>query len=357
MNRTPPRPQKRNRTPTFTEPCLGGLFSRWGAVTVLSLLAVCIASPRGFAASEPERTTVLLVVGAPGTDEYATNFLQQTARWQSACAQAGAQLVTIGLKPCGLTNDCDVLKQTLAEEPKEGLSKLWLVLIGHGTFDGQEAQFNLRGPDLTAGELAGWLKPFHRPLAIIDTTACSGPFLNKLSATNRVVIVATRSGNEQSFARFGQYFVEALSDPQADIDHDGQISLLEAFLTAARQATDSYRLQGRLASEHALLDDNGDGLGTPSDWFRGLRAAKKPEKGEAADGLLAQQFCLIPSPDQRQLTAEQMAQRDNVEKAVLTLREKKEKLPEDEYYRELEGLLLQLARFYDTEATNNVAPK
>jgi hypothetical protein len=331
--------------------------ARCGIPALLSFLAIHAVPAGGASAPEPERTTVLLVVGAPGNDEYATNFLQQAARWEAASAQGGARLVTVGLKPCALTNDYDLLKQTLADEPKDSLSKLWLVLIGHGTFDGQEAQFNLRGPDISASELAKWLKPFHRPLAIIDTTSCSGPFLNKLSATNRVVIVATRSGNEESFTRFGQYFVEALTQPSADLDQDGQISLLEAFLTAARQATESYKLQGRLASEHALLDDNGDGLGTPSAWFRGLRAAKKPEKGEAADGLLAQQFCLIPSADQRKLTPEQMAQRDTVEKAVLTLREKKDKLPEDDYYRELEGLLLQLARFYDLDATNSVGPK
>ena len=314
------------------------------------------AAASSFSAPNEDRTSVILVVGAPGNEEYGTNFLRQAARWQSACAQAGARLTTIGVGPCPLTNDYEFLKQTLADETKDGSGQLWLVLVGHGTFDGVQAQLNLRGPDVSATDLSEWLRPFHRPMAVIDTTACSGPFLNKLSATNRVIITATRSGNEESFARFGQYFAEALTNPQADIDHDGQISLLEAFLTASRQTGEFYKLQGRLASEHALLDDNGDGLGTPADWFRGLRAVKKPEKGEAADGLLAQQFCLIPSPDERHLTPEEMTQRDAVEKAVLTLREKKAQLPEDEYYHELETLLLQLARFYGPAATNSPAP-
>jgi hypothetical protein len=30
-----------------------------------------------------------------------------------------------------------------------------------------------------------------------------------------------------------------------------------------------YEADGRLATEHALLDDNGDSLGTPADFFRG----------------------------------------------------------------------------------------
>jgi hypothetical protein len=176
-----------------------------------------------------------------------------------------------------------------------------------------------------------------------------------LSGTNRVIITATRSGNEQNYTRFGQYFAEALKNPQADIDQDGQVSLLEAFLTASRQAGEFYKVRGRLVTEHALLDDNGDGLGTPADWFRGLRATKKAKDGAALDGLLAQQFRLIPSPAERALTPEQVAQRDALEKAVLLHREKKAQMPEEDYYRELERLLLQLARFYTSTSTTNAA--
>ena len=309
-----------------------------------SLVGNVAAAPT---ASAPEdRTTVILVIGAPGDAEHETNFLKQADAWQKACAHGQARAITIGLDPPGSTNDFELLRQAIGCQANQGLAQLWLVLIGHGTFDGKEARFNLRGPDVSASDLASWLKPFHRPLAIIDTTACSGPFLNKLSGTNRVVITATRSGSEQSFARFGQYFAQALTDPQADLDHDGQVSLLEAFLTASRQTSESYKLQGRLVTEHALLEDNGDGLGTPPDWFRGLRATKKPADGASADGLLAQQFRLIPSPEERNLTPEQIAQRDALEKAVLLHREKKDQMPEEDYYRELEKLLVQLARCY-----------
>lgn len=338
---------------------LGPRFTERGSARplVCALLSVVLVAlpllARASSSSGPreDHTSVILVVGAPGNDEYGTNFLRQAVCWQSACSQAGARVATIGLGPCTASNDCEQLQRTLAAEPKDGLGQLWLVFIGHGTFENNEAQFNLRGPDFSATDLAKWLQPFHRPLAVIDTTACSGPFLNKLSATNRVIITATRSGNEQNFTRFGQFFAEALTDPRADIDQDGQISLLEAFLTASRQAGDFYKLQGRLVTEHALLDDNGDGLGTPPDWFRGLRPVKKPEKGEA-DGLLAQQFRLIPGPDDRNLTPEQIAQRDSLEKSVLQLREKKAQIPEDDYYHELEKLLVQLASFYGPGATN-----
>jgi len=103
-------------------------------------------------------------------------------------------------------------------------------------------------------------------------------------------------------------------------------------------------------TEHALLDDNGDGLGTPADWFRGLRAVKKPKENAVVDGLLAQQFHLVPNQTELVFTPEQRARRDALERAVLLHREKKGKMSEDAYYRELEKLLLELARFYQQNA-------
>lgn len=314
---------------------------------MLGGLTLLIATARaGNAApdSVSDRRTVILVVGAPGEPEFGSNFVQQVTLWEKACAQADCHQLTLGLDTSRPTNDHDYLQQILTREPKEGRGELWLVLIGHGTFDGKEAKFNLRGPDVSAGELAQWLQPVHRPLVVIDTASCSAPFLAKLSATNRVIITATRSGAEQNFARFGQHLAEAITDPRADLDKDGQVSLLEAFLAASRRVGEYYTTEGRLATEHALLDDNGDGLGTPADWFRGVRAIKKAKDGAVVDGLLAQQFILVPSEAERRLTPEQRARRDALERAVLALREKKTQMAEDDYYRRLEALLLELAQ-------------
>src|SRR5262249_11540634 len=145
----------------------------------------------------------------------------------------------------GLTNtdgrtDHDRLQEALQTEAKETPAQLWVVLLGHGTFDGKEAKFNLRGPDVSATELADWLKPFRRPVALIDTSSASAPFLNKLSAPGRVILTATRSGHEVNFARLGQYFSEAVADPEADLDKDGQTSLLEAYLIASRRVAEFY---------------------------------------------------------------------------------------------------------------------
>ena len=317
-------------------------------LAMLALLLLIAFEARASQDSSSNQTTVIIVVGAAGEAEFGTNFVRQATLWERACQQAGCREITLGLDAASQTNDFENLKQALASEPKTGADELWLVLIGHGTFDGKEARFNLRGPDVSASDLTLWLQPFHRPLAVINTASSSAPFLNLLSATNRVVITATRSGHEQNFARFGQYLAETITDPQADLDKDGQVSLLEAFLMASRRTSEFYKVQDRIITEHALLDDSGDGLGTPADWFRGLRAIKRPKEDAPVDGLLARQFHLLRSPEEQQLSADQRARRDELERAVHRHREKKERMTEKDYYRELEKLVLELARISGT---------
>ena len=154
-----------------------------------------------------------------------------------------------------------------------GVSKLlWIVLVGHGTFDGREAKFNLRGEDLSASLLAKLLDASKRPIAIINTSASSAPYIKALSKKNRIVVTATKSGTETSYARFGQYLAESINSLESDIDQDGATSLLEAFLSATKQVKEFYEKEGRIVTEQALVDDNGDGRGTPADFFRGTRA-------------------------------------------------------------------------------------
>jgi hypothetical protein len=289
---------------------------------------------------------VLIVVGAPGEPRFGETFEKSARLWEKACQQGGAQATTIGLSASDATNDLHRIKSFLRQETRETSSELWLVLLGHGTFDGKEAKFNLRGPDLSASDLADCLKPMRRPIAVIDTTASSSPFLAKLSAPGRVIITATRSGYEQNYARFGQFLSADISDPKADLDKDGQVSLLEAFLMAAHDVAEFYKTQGRLATEHALIDDNGDGRGTPPDWFRGVRAVKKASDGSGVDGLRAHQWHLIPSEAERRLSPALRLRRNNLELAIEQLRESKDKLQEDDYYHRLELLLVDLARLY-----------
>lgn len=316
------------------------VLGRW-----LGLFCVLLALGGSGRAATNAVPTVLLVLGAPGEPEFGTNLVEQATLWSQALELAGARKVELG-RTAGGTNDLLELRQTLAAEPTNGLAGLWIVLLGHGTFDGKEARFNLRGPDLSASDLAAWLKPFSRPVAVINTTAASAPFLKPLAGTNRVIITATRSGYETSFARFGLEFARSIASPVADLDQDGQTSLLESFLHASAQVLDSYRTETRLMTEHALLDDNGDGLGTPAEWFRGLRAVKKADGKQSLDGLRAHQWHLVRSEAENRLTADQRAERDALELEVAAWRERKTEVPEVEYFARLEVMLRELAQIY-----------
>src|SRR5207237_1591770 len=152
-----------------------------------------------------EVATLIIIAGAPGEEEYGKAFSEWAALWDKAGAQSGAKTISIGLKAVEGTTDRDRLQKTLETEAKESANELWLVLIGHGTFDGKEAKFNLRGPDVSATEIAQWLKPFRRRLILINTASSSAPFLNKISGTNRVIVTTTRCSNENILHRFYQY--------------------------------------------------------------------------------------------------------------------------------------------------------
>jgi hypothetical protein len=249
------------------------------------------------------------------------------------------------------SDDRTRLQRMLAEQSRQGAAALWLVFIGHGTFDGRTAKFNLRGPDVSANGLAEWLRPFSRDLVVINAASSSAPFLNTLSGPNRIVITATKSGFEQNYTRFGHYLAEAVASgtvpDEADLDKDGQTSLLEAFLTASARVEEFYSAAGRLATEHSLLDDNGDGLGTRSDWFRGVRPVQKAADGASLDGYRAHQFHLVHSEAENKMPPQLRSERDRLELEVVKLRDMKESLSEAEYFPRLEKLLCEIAQIYE----------
>ncbi|MFV0442359.1 MAG: hypothetical protein ACK5Q5_02175, partial [Planctomycetaceae bacterium] len=221
---------------------------------------------------------------------------------------------------------------------------LWIVLIGQGTFDSRAAKFNLVGADFTADDFAKWLAPCSRPMVIVQCAATSAPFLELLSREGRVVITSTKSPQEQNFARFGGFLAAALTDPNADFDKDEQVSLLEAFLRASRLTEEYYTGDNRLATEHALIDDNGDRRGTRATAFAGVRPVREADSGATLDGYNAHQWQLIPGEHDIPLPPKLEQKRRELEVAVLQLRERKGELTADEYYAALETLLVELAR-------------
>lgn len=313
-------------------------------IVVTLLLVICALAD---APAEPTRPTVLVVVGADGSEEYGKQFRDWAARWAEAAKRGKAEFLAVGVDDTGETTDHDRLQQQLSKYSAASTEPLWLIFIGHGTFDGKLARFNLRGPDVSLSEISAWLRPIERPLAIVNCASCSGPFLNELSGPNRVVIAATKSGHEYNFARFGDYLSSAISDPKADLDKDSQTSLLEAFLLASSRVREFYEADGRLMTEHALLDDNGDRLGTPADWFQGFRAVKSAKNGATVDGQRASQWNLIRSPQEEDLPAAVRTRRDQIEQELAELRLQKTQLAEAEYFQQVEPRLVELARLYE----------
>jgi hypothetical protein len=108
-----------------------------------------------------------------------------------------------------------------------------------------------------------------------------------------------------------------------------------------------YDERARLPTEHALVDDNGDGMGTPAAWFRGLRATQRAKDGATLDGTRAHQWHLVPSDREQRMPANVREQRDKLEVQIAALRAEKEHMDEDDYYRRLEALLVELAQLYD----------
>ncbi len=311
----------------------------------MSAAAVALAPAGPARASGPGEPAILLVLGAEGNPEYGARFRSAAERWQKAAERAGARTTVIGLHAGGAA-DRRRLQDAIGELGAAGPDPLWLVLIGHGTFDGRTARFNLRGPDVASDELAAWLKPSKRPLVIINAASASAPFLEPLSGPDRVIITATRSGSEKNATRFGGYFADAIADTAADLDQDGGISVLEAFLFAAKRVESSYKDEGLLATEHPLLEDNGDGRGTPASFFKGLAPGQRAAEAAEPDGHRAHQLALLAASPEKALPPAVRRRRDELELKVLKLRDGRGKLSVDDYHARLEPLLLELGRLY-----------
>ena len=141
---------------------------------------------------------------------------------------------------------------------------LWVFVIGHAHFDGRRAFFNLPGPDADAEQFG---KLFHgiecREQVFFVTTPVSGYAIKFLSQKGRVVITATEADREVNATIFPVLLAEVLSNPppakEFDVDGDGRITLLDLYLTVSRRVLLMYAEGKNIPTEHAQLDDNGDG--------------------------------------------------------------------------------------------------
>ena len=295
------------------------------------------------------KLAILVVVGAAGEEEFGKIFRESAERWRTALP--ADDLLLLDGTDTSKSDDKEHRQQILDWCSRAGtlnengvLEERWLVMIGHGTHDRNSSKFNLKGPDITAEAIAKAMSAVKAKWLVIDGSSSSGPFINALSGENRVIITATKSGSEQNYSRFSEYMSKSISDPSTDLDHDDCVSILEAFLAASNRVAQFYENEGRLASEQALLDDNGDSRGTPAAFYRGARPIKAPANGLKLDGSLASRTIVsnFGKPDLR--TVEEGAQSELLFEEIESLRNRKKELSEDEYYEELERLFLEIAK-------------
>lgn len=300
-------------------------------------LWVLIAAP----AAAAERYA-LVISGVSGGEKYAA----QQKKWREEIATfltAGLAVPDANLVVLDEEHDASSMptaaniRRVLGDLRRRvtGSDTLLFVLLGHGTYDGIDAKFNLVGPDLSAAEWKDALDGVAGRLVIVNTTESSFPFLEQLSSRGRVIITATDSAAQRFATVFPEFFIRSLVDGSSDFDKNGRVSILEAFNAASAGVKQHYEQRGQLSTERPLIDDDGDGTG---------REAGAP----GADGTLAGTVYLDPEPGaQRSGDAEVAAlerQRLLLEARLQALRERKSSMSDAEYQAELEKILVELAR-------------
>jgi len=309
----------------------------------LSVLCGAASSAPTTSTEAQERRTpeayALVVAGLGGEPAYEQQFRELGERVVQALRKSGLPAERVVWLPPDRARREELARAFEAAAARAGPDDLLLVfLIGHGSSDGTEYKMNLPGPDATASDFRQWLDrvPAKRQV-VVNATSASGAAVGPWSRAGRVVIAATKSGEERNATVFMRFFAEALADPAADQDKNGLVSALEGFRYAAQRVAKFYESAGRLATEHPQLDDNGDGTGVRE---------PSPQNGE---GLLAATVALVrwstqsaraDTPAARELRARKEA----LENEIAALKYRKASLAEKEYTVQLEKLLVELAR-------------
>jgi hypothetical protein len=285
----------------------------------------------------------VIIIGAGGEEAYAQQFAQwSTDLTKVLNARFGfskdrLKILAEKPQPNQLRATAEEVRRTFAALKSELSPEnvLFVFLIGHGSWDGKEAKFNLVGPDLSSQDYNALLAELPtRRIVVFNMASASGEFVKSLSAKGRIVVTATRSGQETNATRFAGFLIKALNATDADTDQDGHISVLEAFTYANRLTTEFYTRAGRLSTEHALLEDNGDGVGH--------------ERPEAGEGLLARATYLdslsVEQAAANATTAKLVKERERLEGEIEQIIARKSSMVESEYEATLERLFIELAR-------------
>lgn len=263
----------------------------------------------------------LIVGGLGGEAEYEQRFDEQVKALEGAAKHVGDDVQVTALSGAKATRDA--ARKALADIASRATAtdQVTVTFIGHGTYDGEEYRFNVPGPDITGSDLAAWLEPVaSRQQLIVLATSASGGALTKLQKDRRVVITATKSGGERNAVRFAEHWVKALTSAEADRDKNEWVTAQEAYDYAVRKVADGFKGNAALATEHARIE--------------GVR----PE--QLALGRLGDAKAMPTDVELNRLFAERL----RIETDFDAVKVRKAELKEDNYYTELEKVLVDLAR-------------
>ena len=318
-----------------------------------ALLAVSLALAAGAAPAAAQQTHLLVVTGLGGEADYTEQFHEWATTLLDAAATRYAvptgTITYLGEKPDldpdriadrSSRENVAAAVDAIAGRAAPG-DHVVIVLFGHGSF-AEEARINLPGRDLSADDFADLLDRLDvGHVTFVNTASASGPFVEKLSGENRVVMTATRSGGQRNASMFGGFFVEAFAagEPDADQNKDERVSMLEAFEYARIRVEQTFETDGLIATEHALLDDNGDGDGSGEpDPLGGDGTVARTLFFTSGADLRAD----MAHPDDPELVA-LYEERTVLEARVDELRRFRGAEPSEQYAQELERLLVDLA--------------
>ena len=276
----------------------------------------------------------LILSGVPGSDRHSEQFSEWTRATRTALIDTFrfAEDAVMVLENRGAR--ADDIRTAFGELSGRlgGEDTLFVFFIGHGAYDRGEYKFNIMGADLSAAEYAAMLDsvPAGR-VVIVNGTNSSGASIEALAAPNRVIVTATRTGTERNDPLFYEYFIATLGDEAADEDLDAELSVWEAFQHTTLEVERFYEEQGRLATEHPQISDNGgEQTGVERDETPALARSITFDQEEAIS---------VDDPVLRALLEERRVLEDEVDAYRLL----EGAVPEDEFNVRLEELLIELA--------------
>lgn len=211
-----------------------------------------------------------------------------------------------------------------------------LVIVGHGSMQ-LEPKFMVAGPDISASDFKGWIDaiPAGRQV-ILNTTSASSGFINTLSRADRVIVTSTRASDQPNATEFMEQLLLVLESNGGDRDRNGELTLSELCDAASASTVDWYERQDFVVTENALLDDNGDALGT--------RLPRDGADGASADGALASTLVIRSNVGMAGADPAKLAAYREALAAVAAWKQTKATADPAAYWTRLEELLLQAAR-------------